>query len=99
MNIFTVIKKSASAIAFIGMVIGIFWLMQKKVTDNIMYCTLISIMVAIALTYFQSRFIVDVLEHSELIKNTKLEANSLRAQHKRWRKRFRSLCRNLRPLI
>ncbi len=83
MNKMQTFKKSASAMLFIAMVIGVFWLMQKKVTDNIMYCTLISIMVAIALTYFQSKFIADALEQSEFATKAKIEVKGLRAHQKR----------------
>ncbi len=83
MSIFQTLKKSASLIVFIAMVIGVFWLMQKKVTDNVMYCTLISIMVAIALTYFQSKFIADALEQSESSMKANIEIKGLRAQQKR----------------
>jgi PAS domain S-box-containing protein len=91
MNIYNAIKKSAALIIFIAMVIGVFWLMQKKVTDNIMYCTLISILVAIALTYFQSRFIADALERLETEKNAKIEINGLRANQKRLEEKVRKL--------
>jgi PAS domain S-box-containing protein len=91
MNIYNAIKKSAALIIFISMVIGVFWLMQKKVTDNIMYCTLISIMVAIALTYFQSRFIADALERLETEKNAKIEIKGLRANQKRLEEKVRKL--------
>ena len=67
MSIIKTLKKSVSLIVFVVVVIGVFWLMQKKVTNNIMYCTLISIFVAIALTYFQSKFIADALEQSESV--------------------------------
>ena len=91
MNIYNAIKKSAALIIFISMVIGVFWLMQKKVTDNIMYCTLISIMVAIALTYFQSKFIADALERLETEKNAKIEIKGLRANQKRLEEKVRKL--------
>ncbi len=90
MSIIQTLKKSASLIVFVAMVIGVFWLMQKKVTDNIMYCTLISILVAIALTYFQSKFIADALEQSESAKKAKMEVKSLRSQQIRLRKKFKN---------
>ncbi len=95
MSIYMAIKKSASAILFIAMVIGVFWMMQKKITDNIMYCTLISIMVAIALTYFQSKFIADTLERSESLKNAKIEAKGLRARYKRLEEKVQRLTAEL----
>ena len=85
------IKNSASAIIFVIAVIAVFWLTQKKFTDNIMYCTLVSIMVAIALTYFQSKFIADAFEQSESLKNAKNEAQGLRARHKRLEEKVHKL--------
>ena len=89
------IKKSASAIIFILIVSGVFWLMQKKITNNIMYCTLISIMVAVVLTYFQSKFIADAFAQSKYIRNAKLEAKGLRARHKRMEEKVRLLTAEL----
>lgn len=95
MNARITIKKSASALVFISIVIGVFWLMQKKVTDNIMYCTLLSIMVAIALTFFQSKFIADAIERTESLKNAKIEARGLRARHKRLEEKVQKLTTEL----
>ena len=95
MNLFTTAKKSASAILFIVIVIGVFWLMQKKVTDNLIYCTLISIMIAVALTFFQSKFIADALERTESLKNAKIEAKGLRARYKRLEEKVQKLTAEL----
>ena len=95
MSIIQTLKKSASIIIFVAMVIGVFWLMQKKVTDNIMYCTLISIMVAIALTYFQSKFIADAIEKSESTQKAKIEIKGLRAQQKRLEEKVKKLMADL----
>lgn len=91
MNTYKAVKKSASAAVFVAVVIGVFWLMQKKVTGNLTYCTLISIMVALALTYFQSKFMANALERSESIKNAKIEAKGLRARHKRLEEKVQKL--------
>ncbi|MBN2589079.1 MAG: PAS domain S-box protein [Sedimentisphaerales bacterium] len=95
MRIIQTIKKSAALIIFVAMVIGVFWLMQKKVTDNIMYCTLISILVAIALTFFQSKFIADAIEQSESVNKTKIEVKGLRAQKKRLEEKVHNLTAEL----
>ena len=95
MKLYLAIKKSASAIIFIAIVIGVFWLMQKKVTVNIMYCSLISIMVAVVLTFFHNKLIRDALERSESIKRTELEVKGLRASHKRLEEKVQKLTAEL----
>ncbi|MBN2181181.1 MAG: PAS domain S-box protein [Sedimentisphaerales bacterium] len=95
MDINKTIKRSASAAVFVVVVIGVFWITQEKFTNNIMYCTLISIIVAVALTYFQSKFIADALAQSEYIKSTKLEAKGLRAHHKRLEEKVQKLTAEL----
>jgi PAS domain S-box-containing protein len=89
------IKMTTSTIVFVAVIVLVFWMMQKKLTNNITHCTLISIMVAIALTYFQSKFISDVLEQNENIKNFKLEAKGLRARHKRLEEKVQKLTAEL----
>ena len=95
MEIKKAIKMATSTIVFVAVIVLVFWLMQKKLTNNIMHCTLISIMVAIALTYFQSKFISDVLQQNEYIRNAKLEAKGLRARHKRLEEKVRKLTTEL----
>jgi PAS domain S-box-containing protein len=86
---------TTSTVVFVAIIVLVFWIMQKKLTNNITHCTLISIMVAIALTYFQSKFISDVLEQNEYIKNAKLEAKGLRARHKRLEEKVQKLTTEL----
>ena len=86
---------TTSTVVFVAIIVLVFWIMQKKLTNNITHCTLISIMVAIALTYFQSKFISDVLEQNEYIKNAKLEARGLRAHHKRLQEKVKKLTTEL----
>jgi PAS domain S-box-containing protein len=86
---------TTSTVVFVAIIVLVFWIMQKKLTNNITHCTLISIMVAIALTYFQSKFISDVLEQNEYIKNAKLEAKGLRARHKRLEEKVQKLTAEL----
>ncbi len=84
-----------STLVFVGVIVLVFWLMQKKFTNNITHCTIISIMVAIALTYFQSKFISDILEQNEYVRNAKLEAKGLRARHKRLEEKVQKLTAEL----
>jgi PAS domain S-box-containing protein len=95
MEIKKTIKMTTSTVVFVAIIVLVFWIMQKKLTNNITHCTLISIMVAIALTYFQSKFISDVLEQNEYIKNAKLEAKGLRARHKRLEEKVQKLTTEL----
>jgi PAS domain S-box-containing protein len=89
------IKMATSTILFVAVIALVFWLMQKKITNNITHCTIISIMVAIALTYFQSKFISDILDQNENIRNVKLEAKGLRARHKRLEEKVKKLTTEL----
>jgi len=91
MEIKKTIKMATSTILFVAVIALVFWLMQKKITNNITHCTIISIMVAIALTYFQSKFISDILDQNENIRNAKLEAKGLRARHKRIEEKVQKL--------
>jgi PAS domain S-box-containing protein len=86
---------TTSTIAFVAITVLVFWIMQKKLTNNITHCTIISIMVAIALTYFQSKFISDVLDQNEYIRNAKLEVKGLRARHKRLEEKVQKLTTEL----
>ncbi len=95
MEIKKTIKMATSTILFVAVITLVFWLMQKKITNNITHCTIISIMVAIALTYFQSKFISDILEQNESIKNAKLEAKGLRSHHKRLEEKVKKLTTEL----
>lgn len=95
MNIIQAIRKSASAIVFVAIVVGFFWLMQKKVSDNLLYCSLVSICVAFILTYFQSNFVAETIEQSETAMNSKNEVKGLRAQQKRLEEKIQKLTEEL----
>ncbi len=89
------IKMTTSTIVFIVVIVGVFWITQKKITNNVMHSALIAVMAAAALTYFQNRYISDVLTQSEDVKNAKLEANGLRARHKRLEEKVQKLTAEL----
>jgi len=95
MEIKKTVKMTTSTVVFVAIIVLVFWLMQKKLTNNITHCTIISIMVAIALTYFQSKFISDVLDQNEYVRNAKLEAKGLRARHKRLEEKVQKLTAEL----
>jgi PAS domain S-box-containing protein len=89
------IKMTTSTIVFIVVIVGVFWLTQKNITKNVMHCSLISVMAAVALTYFQNRYISDVLTQSEDVKNAQLEAKGLRARHNRLEEKVQKLTAEL----
>ena len=91
MDINKTIKKSASAVVFVVVVVGIFFLTQKKLTNNVTYSALIAVMTAVVLTYFQNKIVSNALSQSEYIKTTKLEAKGLRARHKRLEEKVQKL--------
>jgi PAS domain S-box-containing protein len=95
MNKQAVIKRSASVVVFVALVIGIFWLMQKKVTHNRMYCAVVSIAIAISASYLHDKIISNALERSEAVKNAKIEANGLRARQKRLEEKVQKLTAEL----
>jgi PAS domain S-box-containing protein len=90
-----IIKTSTSTLVFIAVIVGVFWLTQKKLTNNVMYCALIAVMTAIVLTYFHKKFIYDLLAQSEYIKNAKLEVKGLRAHHQRLEEKVQKLTAEL----
>ncbi len=95
MEIKNTVKMTTSTIVFIVVIVGVFWLTQKTLTNNVMHCALIAVMAAVVLTYFQNKYISDVLTQSEYIKSTKLEAKGLRARHKRLEEKVQKLTAEL----
>ena len=95
MEIKNTMKMTTSTIVFIVVIVGVFWLTQEKITNNVMHSSLIALMAAAALTYFQNRYISDVLTQSEYVKNAKLEAKGLRARHKRLEEKVQRLTTEL----
>jgi len=95
MEIKKTIKMTTSTIVFVTAIVLVFWVTQKTLTNNITHSAIISIMVAIVLTYFQNKFISDVLDQTEYIKNAKLEAKGLRARHKRLEEKVQKLTAEL----
>ena len=89
------IKKSASTVVFVVVVVGVFFLTQKKLTNNVTYSALIAVMTAVVLTYFQNKIVSNALSQSEYIKSTKLEAKGLRARHKRLEEKVQKLTEEL----
>ncbi len=89
------IKKLIATAVFAAVIAAVFWFVQKKLVDNVTQCAIISIFVAIALTYFQSKFISDILERSEYIQKKKLQAKTLHTQHLRLEEKVQKLTQEL----
>jgi|GEM_PF-3472150 len=67
----------------------------RKVAKHIMHYGLISLIVAIFLTYFYNRYIRDVLVQSRDTKSARLEAEAMRARHERLEEKVRKLTAEL----
>lgn len=91
----TVIQKTVSAVVFVALVIGIFYLCQKKITQNKIHCAIVSIAAAMLVSYIQSKLISNAMDRAESIKNEKIEANSLRARQKRQEEKVQKLTKEL----
>ena len=89
------IKMTTSTLVFVVVIMGVFWVTQKTLTNNLMLCALIAVMTAIVLTYFHKKLISDVLTQSEYIKSAKLEVKGLRANHKRLDEKVKKLTAEL----
>jgi len=82
MDMKSLIKKVVIAAIFIVIIVGVFWLVQKYVTKDIMHCALIAVMAAAILTYIYNRYFYDAVTTSKPSKNANAEAIDLRTRHK-----------------
>ncbi|MHC4074007.1 MAG: hypothetical protein ACYTGS_18575, partial [Planctomycetota bacterium] len=87
------IKKNVLAAIFVAIVVGVFWLAQKKLTNDVPLSALISVTVAIVLTYFYYRYVYEVPIEIETapVKDATLEARELRAKYKRLEEKMKKL--------
>ncbi len=95
MNMKSTIKKVVLVAAFVGLIAGVFLLAQKKVTQDVTHCGLISIMAACVLIYFYNRYIGGVPVPCPPAKDAALEAQEFRARHKRLEEKVRKLTAEL----
>ena len=95
MNINNTLKKIFPFVVFILVTVGIFYVMQKKITNNIVYSALISIMISVSLSYFLSTFVADVLESVTDKHKTKYELKGLRANNRRLEEKVQKLTKDL----
>ena len=70
-------------------------LFAHKIAKDITHYGLISVIVAILLTYFFNRYISDALVQSRHTKNARLEAEAMRARHERLEEKVRKLTAEL----
>jgi len=95
MDIRSTIKKAALAVIFIAVVVGVFLLVQKKVTQDVTHCGLISIMAACTLMYFYNRYMGVAPEPCPPAKESGLEMKEFQARHKRLEEKVRKLTAEL----
>jgi len=95
MDMKNTMKKGVFAVVFVAIIAGVFWLAHEKVTKDISHCALIAVMAAVVLTYFYNRYIYGAITQTKNMKDAQLEANELRARHKRLEEKVRNLTEEL----
>jgi len=95
MDMKNTMKKGVFAVVFVAIIAGVFWLVHEKVTKDISHCALIAVMAAVVLTYFYNRYIYGAITQTKNMKDAQLEANELRARHKRLEEKVRHLTEEL----
>ncbi len=91
MDMKSTIKKDVLAAIFVAIVVGVFWLAQKKLTNDVPLSALIAMTVAVVLTYFYKRYVSEVPTEIAPVKDTALEARELRAKYKRLEEKVKKL--------
>jgi PAS domain S-box-containing protein len=82
MDIKNLIKKAVIAAIFIAIIVGVFWLAQKKLTKDITNCALLAVMTAAILTYIYNRYFYDTITPSKAFRNANEETIDLRKRQK-----------------
>ncbi|MGD8501366.1 MAG: PAS domain S-box protein, partial [Phycisphaerales bacterium] len=72
-----------------AVIVGVFWLAQKKVTDDVTHCALIAVATAVVLTFFYNKCFAGTLVQSKRTKNADLKARESHAQQIRLEERAR----------
>ncbi|TKJ37474.1 MAG: hypothetical protein CEE38_08225 [Planctomycetes bacterium B3_Pla] len=93
MDMKSTIKKNVLAAIFVAIVVGVFWLAQKKLTNDVPLSALIAVTAAVVLTYFYYRYVYEVPIEIETapVKDATLEARELRAKYKRLEEKMKKL--------
>jgi PAS domain S-box-containing protein len=91
MDMKSTIKKRVLAAIFFAIVVGVFWLVQKKLTNDIPLSALIAVTVAIVLTYIYYRYVYEVPIETAPVKDATLEAREFRAKYKRLEEKVKKL--------
>jgi PAS domain S-box-containing protein len=104
MDIKSGIRKCILSLAFIAIVIGIFYLAQqddqalrfaRKVVKDVAHYAPIAIIVAVFLTYFYNKYIADFLAQSRQIKRDEVAMRAMRAKQERLEEKVRKLTTEL----
>ncbi len=104
MNTRNAIRKSFLPLAFVAVMIATFCLalqddqilqFVQKVAKDVTQYALISVIVAIFLTYFYNKYISDALSQSKQSKREKIEMKAMRARHERLEEKVRKLTAEL----
>ena len=95
MDIRNTIKKVAVAAIFLAVIVGVFWLTQKKLTNNITYSTLIAVLTPIAIRYLYYRYAYEAIREFKRARKAKLEAKGLHERHERLEEKVQKLTAEL----
>jgi PAS domain S-box-containing protein len=104
MDIKRAIRKGALPVAFVAVVIVTFYLALQddeilqfahKVAKDVTHYALISVIVAIFLTYFYNKYISDALAQMKQLKSEKFAAETMHARHERLEEKVRKLTAEL----
>jgi len=82
MDLKSLIKKAVIAAIFIAIIVGVFWLAQKKITKDVTNCALLAVMTAAILTYIYNRYFYDTITPSKTFKTVNDETIDLRKRQK-----------------
>jgi len=95
MNIRNAMKKAALTAIFAAVIVSVFWLTLKKLTDNVMYSTFAAGLAAIALRYFYYRYVYEAVRELKHAKKAKLEAKGFHEHHEHLEEKIRKLTAEL----
>ena len=86
------------AAIFVATIVGAYWVAQTRITEDPAHCALFAIMTAAFIPYLYNKYVYTHLPKTEQVQNIKdttMEAKSLRAGHKRLEEKIQSLTAEL----
>jgi len=95
MNIRNAMKKAALTAILVAVIVSVFWLTQKKLTNNVTYSIFIAGLAAVALRYFYYRYVYEAVRELKHTRKAKLEAKGFREHHERLEEEIRKLTAEL----